>query len=1251
MRVLKFFALILFALFFVLAILTGLLLSNEKVFDKTLRVVIEQIGIPLKYESLRGDILGGIAFKGLNYEDKLKADIAVKVDYPALADGVLHIQRLHAKNIWIEDSFLASLVDSNTTDENKEETKSADALKKVLVDDLEISLLDTKYHEYKINRLALHVTDFAYDMDRSIDGQVDLSVDSNVAILKSNIVLKKSHYRGNIFLDPDRLYLESFLKEQNITIQKAPHITAELDGDLSRSAFDLSLEGMRLHYATLAIAPESLHIQGDYTFETSFLNADATLKGKSDAADYDLWADAAMDLNDLNSTLKYRLKGDLLGAKPELAAFLHDENLTFVTPSALHIKAQGSLKEVDTEVDLKKGEIAYGEYIVKPHDLHVKALYDIQNAKIDASGRGDIFSNAADLNFTFESKAGLENLSENLLLNLKSDLLPKKPFLSKMLTDQNISLTKVPALHIKAVTKGEEIDADIVLEPLGVTAHELEIETRKLQSHLLFNRVTKALKSTLQGDILSNAGNLLLDANASLNAADINKTLRYHLKSSLKAKEDYLKKHLDTKRVDFSKLSPLLVTLSGDAKALDADLSLSGTARVDRYRFKSRIQNTKVHYDFHEHQAESDIDLLVASTYGDLKVKGAVSLDTDDLNNTLRYDTVLNLRQKEPLGDINLTQLGNIGLVMKGSLKKVDAKLHSKKLKMLVQSDDFDRFNLSLMTQKLYLDKLYLALPPEFKKSYAILNAKGYYMLKERKADLSLQVKKVRFAGRNISTNRFRFQMDGDDFELTPLELRAKGFLLSLDAKSKNGKIKAHLKNKALNADIVFAQKPLFADAKVSIPSVKKLLQEIDKLYPIAPLPKIDGALYAKAKMAGKERVKIEINAPKLLFPEGRIEALTLLAYYQPQRIDIPTFDFQLKGFKPKKMNRAVHLAHPAYIVLEEGKREIDFVLKDFLSLKAKENGGVLSGNFKTKKLYLGMEGYGETRLTTDIAFFKSGPQLAISGDVLLADTVVTYESRVLDVSQDPDIIIIKKKKKKAAADNSFIKNTFLDLHIRSKDEIEYKVEAGTIVVKPDIEIRKDFGEKLKLLGKVNILEGEYDFGDKRFQIKEGAIAFRGLEEINPHLDIHVEYPIDEVVIYIDILGDKRKPKLQFKSKPMMSKKDIFSYLLFGFAVSESDGAQSSAANAAEKIFGRALAKDLARELKLDRLDLTRNQLGGIDIKAGKKVNKKTIIYYQNKSLESSVIVERKLGKHFELDVEAGQESQAVDLFYKKGFK
>jgi autotransporter translocation and assembly factor TamB len=140
-------------------------------------------------------------------------------------------------------------------------------------------------------------------------------------------------------------------------------------------------------------------------------------------------------------------------------------------------------------------------------------------------------------------------------------------------------------------------------------------------------------------------------------------------------------------------------------------------------------------------------------------------------------------------------------------------------------------------------------------------------------------------------------------------------------------------------------------------------------------------------------------------------------------------------------------------------------------------------------------------------------------------------------------------------------------------------------------------------------------------------------------------------VIYIDILGDKRKPKLQFKSKPMMSKKDIFSYLLFGFAVSESDGAQSSAANAAEKIFGRALAKDLARELKLDRLDLTRNQLGGIDIKAGKKVNKKTIIYYQNKSLESSVIVERKLGKHFELDVEAGQESQAVDLFYKKGFK
>jgi len=1247
---LKYLLIAVVALLLLLAGALWLVLGNQHVLDTTVKTAISQTGLPLRYKSLSGDILSGFSLKGVNYDDKVKADLTLKVDYPLLSDGILHIEKLHANNIQIDQDFLTSLLDGDSSETN-ETTQKSSMLKKILVDDLDISLHDTRYHEYEVKNLKLHATDFAYDMDKKIDGKINLSLESNIGAGEADIVVEKSHYRGDILFDPTETYLQQFVQDLNMTIDRAPHIVAKVDGDFSGTAFDVTLHEAQLHYATLAFSPELLHMKGRYDFSQNEFDVDATLQGTGDPADYDLHLTSAMDFDDLNDTLTYRLDGDLRGAKPKLADFLHEERLSFMKPSIIHIDANGTMQQVDAKMDLKEGLIKYDTYTVSPQYLDLKAQYDLVSSHLVASGDGEIFSNAADLNLTFDTETDLNAPAKRLTLNLTSDLLPKRAFLNDLLADQNITLQKIPQLHIRAVTEGKRVHATIQSDPLALRADDLTITTRKLLSDITLQTDTQKLHATLLGDILSNAAALRLDANSSVTLTDINSSLRYSATATLKAEDAYLKKHLKTAKVDFKNLSPLRVVLHGDAKAVDATLNLSGKARVDRYRFTSDIKDTKLHYDLREHMLNSDLDIAVKSTYGDLTLRGRAMVDTDDINGTLRYNTAVKLRQREPLFDVNLTQLGVISLDLNGSLKNLDANLHSKKLKAVVKSSDFDRFDFSLLSQKLYLDKLYLTLPPKFQKSYAALDAKGYYTLHEQKADVSMQLKRLHISGRDIRTNRFRFQMDGEEFTLTPLELRAKGFLMKLDATSKDGTIIAHLKNRAINADISFRQKPLDADAKVDIPSLKKLLHEVDKLYPIAPIPKVDGALSLTAKTAGKERIKIRLHSPKIIFPDGRLEQVNVVAYYQPERIDIPIFDFQLKGFKPKKMNRTVHLAHPAFVILKKGAMQVDFVLKDFLSLKAEEKNGVLGGKLKTDRLYIGVKGYGETRLTTNIDFYKSGEQTAVSGDILLSDTVITYESRVLDVSQDPDIIIIKKSGRKAAADNSFIKNFFLDLHIKSRDEIEYKVEAGTIVLKPDIEVRKDFGSKVKLLGKINILEGEYDLGDKRFQIKEGAIAFRGLEEINPHLDLHIEYPIEDVIIYIDILGDKRKPKLQFKSKPMMSKKDIFSYLLFGFAVSESDGAQSSAASAAEKIFGRAIAKDLARELKLDRLDLVRNQLGGIDIKAGKKVNKKTIIYYQNKSMESSVIVERKLGKHLELDVEVGQESQAVDLFYKKGFK
>ena len=1227
-------------------------LNSSTALDLIAKNAIDATGFDLKYKSIQGGLFSGLKIEGMDYEGKAKADLELDADFATLASGKVHIKTLKATNIWVDQNFLESLIDANSTSEKKEDNSTKNPLKEIVIDDFALNLKDIAYHEYKVDALTLRAKGFRYDMKKNLSGDINLEAKSNVA--DTNVILHvvDSHYKGDIQLRPKKAFVNELLQEQNITIFKVGETKLHVDGDLQKSDFTIHMDESRLTYGLYKLNPKFIDIKGDYDINTSDLSDTLHSQILSNVADINLSLENSLNLNDINNSLHYVVKSDISGVKKEFASVLQDANLSFPKASKMHLSGLGTMKYVDANVTLEGGEILYQHFKIEPKQLDIVNHFDIVSSQLDAKGVGSVVSNAADFDVEYQTFVDLDDINHTLKLDLHSNLLAKKPFLTKLLQEQNITLSKVPALHLDVVNKGELLNLSVVTDESALRYDGLDIAAKKITANVDYNLKTSDTVADINAIVLSNAGDLSLDANAGLKLSDINNTLHYSGDTTLKAKEGYLRKKLHDKRVKFQRLSPLKLHIIGDAKKAVAMVDLQGRARVGSETIEPSIKNTKVIYDLREHTVKSDIDIDLKSTIADIRVKGNAFVDSDDINHTLKYKLSSKIGQKKPFEDIDLRQLGLLKLDAVGSLQNLDASLHAKGLKALVKSVDFDTFTFDLDTKNLYIDKLYKKVPPQLKNSFVALYVKGYYTLKSKKAQVDAKVKKLKLSNRYIHTNRFKLSLDGDDVTLTPVLVEAKGFKLSLDAKTKDGAVRAHLKNKAVNGFINFKPDPLYADGKLDIPSIPKLLAQIQKVYPLKKVPPIKGGLKLEAKMAGKKRVKIALISPFIKLQEGKFKDIDIEAFYKKGRIDINRFGFWLKEFEPKEMNREVKLAHPGYVTFDGNDSKVDFVLKDFLSFKGEKEGDVTTGKLSTHKLYLGLKGYGQTKLTTDIDMFQSAKQLAVSGDITFEETQVQYESRYLDVSKDPDIIIIDEKhKKKRAADDSFRQNTFLDLHIKSKDAIVYKVEAGTVEMKPDIEVRKEFGTNVKILGKINILEGEYDVGDKRFTIKEGAVAFRGQEDINPLLDIHVEYPIDEVLILIDIRGDKRKPKLDFKSKPMMSKKDIFSYLLFGFAVSESDGAQSGAANAAEKIFGRALAKDLARELNLDRLDLTRSQAGAVNVKAGKKVTKKTIVYYQNKEQESSMIIERKLGRHFELDTEIGQTGQAVDLFYKKGFK
>jgi len=1107
--------------------------------EKGAAFAIEKSGLDIKIGEIKGGLYSGLEIKDFNYQDDVKADLKLDIDFPSLKDGIVKVNEVNLSNLAIDKDFLASLIKPTEGNESTEK-KGESFIKEIIVDKLHLDTRDIVYEEYILHSLVLDVNDFSFDMKEKFSGDIKAKIASNVALADLDIKLSEGHYDVHLDADVEKAFIEPYLKDTNITLEAVPHIMIDAVGDMENVVVDAKIGEGILYHNAIMISPKMIDLHADVGIKSGDIKADAKADIDSDMAELLLNADATLNTNDINNTLLFSLNSQIEGHQEFVEKLLTDQNVTIVKLPSFSLEAKGDLKNVAFSTKLKEGEIHYESYKVFPKALDIVGNFDL---------------------------------------------------------------------------------------------------------------VKQDLEAKLLSQIDSNVANVDLNSQVSVSLKDINQTLSYKSEGKIIAQSAYLKSQMKDANVSVDKLSPLTIMIEGDAKALDVDFDLDGEMRYGELKIKPEIKNSKVHFDFVEQALNSAMHIMIASNKGDITLNSDVALQLEDINNTLRYKADMKITNAKAYAGVDLSYLGDIMIDAEGSLKKLNAHVKSQKINADVVSSDFDTFDLKLDTKKIYLGKIYADVPPDFKKSFVAIKADGFYKLKGNEAKIKAKLKGFKYNRHTLYTNTFTVALKGEDITLSPMILRSDKFKLTMDAKKVGNDVVANIKNRAFFAKAKLNLDPLNVKADGEISSIKALLKEIDKIYPVDTSMGIDGAVKFKARMQG-EAVKADISSSKITFKEGRLEKLHILALYEPHIVRIKNFDFKLAGFEGKGMNRQVKLAREGIITFDEENASVDVELENLLFFKGKKEGDVTTGRFKTKTLALSYPGYGETKVTTDLEMYQSGDKMAVTGEVCFKETEVNYQSRFLDVSKDSDIIIVSKKDKKKTESDNFHANTFLDIKIVSDDAIVYKVDDGEIEMQPDMVVRKDFGEAQKITGKIKILGGTYDFADKRFEIKEGAVAFRGQAGTNPLLDLHVAYDeIDDVLIMIDIGGDKNRPKLSFTSEPKMSKKDIFSYLLFGMSASETEGAATSANKAAEKIFGRAVAKDLARELHLDRLDMNRNQDGGIDVKAGKKVNRKSIVYYQNKSTESSVIYERKISKNWEVATEVGKLGQSVDFVYRKGFK
>lgn len=151
------------------------------------------------------------------------------------------------------------------------------------------------------------------------------------------------------------------------------------------------------------------------------------------------------------------------------------------------------------------------------------------------------------------------------------------------------------------------------------------------------------------------------------------------------------------------------------------------------------------------------------------------------------------------------------------------------------------------------------------------------------------------------------------------------------------------------------------------------------------------------------------------------------------------------------------------------------------------------------------------------------------------------------------------------------------------------------ITVGGDLEIRKEPGGPVLILGTVRTVRGTYEFQGRRFNLaRGGTMRFMGEPQPNPSLDITAtrQIPNTGVEAQIRIQGTAQQPELSLSSTPPLEESDILALIVFNRPINELGSGErvslaATAGGIATGFIAAPLGESIGRALDLDLFEIT----------------------------------------------------------------
>ena len=646
----------------------------------------------------------------------------------------------------------------------------------------------------------------------------------------------------------------------------------------------------------------------------------------------------------------------------------------------------------------------------------------------------------------------------------------------------------------------------------------------------------------------------------------------------------------------------------GDLKQIEfKNILESNSIKIDDFLLKidSSNLNGVAKIDNKNIEIVSNFDIF--TNYANKKSNLDLKLNLDDFENlSLNSKSVIESLKYE---NFNLKELGNININSSYKKNFLNMDLNSKYINMNLNTKNLKKIIFDFNIKNLNPNNIY-------------------------KLDKNIKISKV--------SSNIKGEIE-DNLTLKSNTILNDSFNIDVELKNKKSNLEAKFQNISFKSILNKNSEAL--NIKTEIKELNIFEKELKKILEIPDL-NLFGLANINLEIL-KNRVNFDILSPKISFLNQNIENIDIKGNFEEERVLFDKIDFHINKIYDINFNKKFTLLKKAFFNISNFSSNFEFENITINSSKDKKD---LILNITTKDFFIEHLLYGKGFINSSVDInINENSKIYISGVINPNKLVSSYNIPALNISNDRDIIIVNSGDNEIKKD-FFAKNIALDLKIISK-EIKYITKNIELKLDADLQIKKEFEEDLRIFGRVSNINGVFSQLGKTYKIENSNLQFRGLETINPILDIKANTKIDNVEIFIDITGNMENPRLNLKSNPSMNSKDILSYLIFGTKFSNSSMNEQNKEAQASLFILNELSKDYVKELGIDILHFDYDpKTQYIETTVGKKIGEKNQIIIKNKATNGELIFLRELTKLWNLELGLMEKTQSIDLIYKKRY-